>query len=80
MISSYGLAFLWLRFGSLGGGRRAVPFPRRQTAGIFAIFAGTERLELAQISLLCRLGFSHKIDLIVRFRLHGVRIRGAEEG
>jgi hypothetical protein len=60
--------------------RCAVPSPRRQTGGSVAVFVGRDRLGQAQINLIWPLSFFHKIDLIVRFRLAGVRIRGHEEG
>jgi hypothetical protein len=56
------------------------PFRASQQGGIVAAFAVMERLERTQINLLRQRGFFHKIDLIVRFRLAGVRIRGHEEG
>jgi hypothetical protein len=61
------MASLWPARGQDG----VVPFPQRQTGESVAVFA--------QINLIWPLSFFHKIDLIVRFRLAGVRIRGHEE-
>jgi hypothetical protein len=40
---------------------------------------GIEGVGVTQMNLIWQLSFFHKIDLIVRFRLPGVRIRGHEE-
>ena len=58
----------------------SVPFPRQPTGEVARVFAAMAKFELAQIDLPWQRGFFHKIDLIVRFRLAGVRIRGHEEG
>jgi hypothetical protein len=59
---------------------RVVPFPCPANRRKRRRFLPVGRLGLTQINLIWPLGFFHKIDLIVRFRLAGVRIRGHEEG
>jgi hypothetical protein len=60
--------------------RRVVPIRAGHQEESSPFFTGIARLELTQINLLWPPSFIHKIDLIVRFRFAGVRIRGHKEG
>jgi hypothetical protein len=79
MISAHGRAFLGLRSAGLRAKRcRAISAPanrRSRRRCCRYLEAG-----LVQLNSIWPLSLFHKIDLIVRFRLAGVRIRGHEEG